>query len=131
MKFFRIFYVAIILSLSGYLYLNYENRLSAIHTAEEWARLQPLPACASKAIVTTDGGMFSREIIINFSCDRESLAQWVNSSPGLKDAKVSLSGPSKNGKYTNYKISPGGGAMFAFVQINWKSNAVYIRTYWS
>jgi hypothetical protein len=105
------------------LYLNH----SAIETARAWARLAPLPASARDLEVDVTGSMFTRELEISFKATRQDVAEWLQRSPGIRDAEP----PQVRGSVTRYVIKPGGGAQWAEVKIDSRWNRVTIRTYWS
>lgn len=72
------------------------------------------------------GSMFTREFVIEFAAPKDDIAAWLNASPGTADALLQVDTPSQV-----ISIKPGGGAMFAEVQVDWSSGRVRIRTFWS
>jgi len=118
--------IFVILILIGVWILQRLNYRSAIETAEVWARVASIRACDSRPEVDASGSMFTRQFVVEFSCESSKLKQWVNDSIGLKGAAVTTSN-----NIETYIISPGGGATFAEVKINWVENTVYLRAFWS
>jgi len=104
-----------------------QNDKSAVKTVEEWVRLAPISSCDTNPTVETTGSMFTREFLVEFSCDPDELKKWIASSPGLNDARVSKN----KGQKQIYTVTPGGGAAAARVEIDQQSNTVYVHTYWS
>lgn len=56
------------------------NRAAAIEAALEWGGLPALPKGSKIVSVETEGGMSTREFIIEFECDKESLDSWIKES---------------------------------------------------
>lgn len=54
------------------------QRAEIIETALTWGGLKELPAKAEVISVETKGSMFSREFIIEFECERQSLENWMD-----------------------------------------------------
>ena len=102
------------------------SKTSALDTAREWARLAPYPVDTSEIELETLGSPFSREFRLRFSASDKELSDWLRSSPGVRDAAVSVDGP-----WTIYLVEPGHGAQFAEVRVNQSSGDVRVRTYWS
>src|SRR5690349_24690883 len=63
---------------------------SAIESARTWARLAPLPASAGQLDVRIRGNMFARIITITFEAPQADIDQWLQSSPGIRDAERTL-----------------------------------------
>jgi hypothetical protein len=103
------------------------NRASAIKVTREWARLAPLPPSATKPEIEVRGGMFTREFVISFSAPSDEVQAWLQSSPGIRDAKITQE---SDGGVT-YTIAPGGGAQFAELRLSADRRGVTIRAYWS
>ena len=102
---------------------------SAKASTLEWARLSPLPNDAQSFTITTNGGLFSREFQASFFGEPSIIASWVQSCPGIKDPKC-VKTIEPDGKII-YKISAGGGAMFAELIHYPARGTVSIRTFWS
>ena len=93
----------------------------------EWARLASLPSSQEKFSLTMTGTMFSREFNGEFTASPSDLKKWEADSPGLNSAaKIEISP-----NIFKYNISPGGGAAFAEVTIDFSSGKVMFKTYWS
>jgi hypothetical protein len=103
------------------------NRASAIDCTLEWGRLAPLPPSAQQLTVTTHGSMFSREFRTNFVAPPEDIEEWVQCSPGTREAVVTTPSPGVR----HFQIKPGGGAEFAEVTVDDTQHSVSIRVYWS
>jgi hypothetical protein len=103
------------------------NKASAINCVCEWARLKPLPVPNSSVHVETKGSMFTREFIITFHADKETVLAWLNASPGTQNAYRD----SRTLSHMHQEITPGGGAQFAEITISENGTKVVIRAYWS
>lgn len=56
------------------------QRAEAIEAALDWGGLHDLPESADIISIDTEGSMFTREFIIEFSCDQTELQNWVEKS---------------------------------------------------
>jgi hypothetical protein len=117
-----------IIAVSIVLFMTFANgcvfKESAIETTLEWARLATLPVSKSQVDVEVTGSIFTRGFRVAFSAAPDPLESWLSASEGIADAEIY-----REGDFTRYKISPGGGAMFAEVRVNRNTGDVYIRTY--
>lgn len=109
-----------------YLYDQAETHAAGIDAAKSWARLDPIPRSASRVIVTTRGGLFTREYTVTFWAPLSDVNAWLATSPGTKGVTAQVSGSSRT-----YVIEPGGGARYAEVKIDEGAKTVKILTYWS
>lgn len=122
----RATYIFLILLLLGVWSVQVSNYHSAIESTEVWARAAPIESCDSKPEVESSGSMFTRTFIVAFSCEKTILEQWVIDSPSLRETNFTISNDSNR-----YVVTPGGGAAYAEVNINWTDNTVLIRVSWS
>ena len=70
--------------------------------------------------------MFTREFFVEFTAPKDEIVAWLRASPGTSQAPLQVDVPSQT-----ISITPGGGAQFAQVTIDWVAGRVKIRTYWS
>jgi hypothetical protein len=77
--------------------------------------------------ITTKGGVFTRAFSASFTANPAVIKAWVSASPGLKDTN-----PEKPESWLRkFIIKPGGGAQYAEVEIDGRSNVVKVYVYWS
>lgn len=98
-----------------------------LKTTLKWGRLAPIPKSKTDFNIFTEGNMFSRAFRSSFYLPAEDLNEWINECPGLKDAEVENIDQS----ISKYVISPGDGAQYAEVVINFDNYYVEIYVYWS
>lgn len=127
MTLFRFIYLSLIATLLCVWGFQVYSERSALAAVESWARVAPVKSCGSKPVVETAGGAFTREFFVEITCEKEALQKWLNNSPGLQDARVTEKTTNSN----VYSITPGGGASFAEVEIDWNTSTVKLRAYWS
>ncbi len=120
--------VSCLLAVSG-LYAGYRHmaRQDMIRCTLEWDRLARFPDSEKHFSITTEGGPFTRAFRVYFSADPAVIEDWVDASPGLKDHEPERPEP----KRRMFIIEPGGGAQYAEVEIDDKSNVVRVYVYWS
>lgn len=104
---------------------NPQTQEDMLQTTLEWGRLAPLPDNSSDFDIQAEGSPFTREFNCSFVTDRESLDAWIQVCPGLQDADIT------GGQTKTYDITPGGGAQFAQVVIDFDACTVRIHVYWS
>ncbi|MFA5164759.1 MAG: hypothetical protein WC481_04275 [Candidatus Omnitrophota bacterium] len=127
----------VILLLGAFLYLwttqnERDNRNPAKQTEMkqatlEWARLAPFPKEATNFNIKTEGSMFTRSFRGSFSAPKNVIESWIQKSPGFKDAKIEKIDEG----IQKYIITPGGGANWAEVTINYLENKVDFYVCWS
>ena len=71
--------------------------------------------------------MFTREFRTFFVAPPEDIEDWLQSSPGTREAVVTTPSPGLR----HFKIKPGGGAEFAEVTVDDTQHSVSICVYWS
>jgi hypothetical protein len=103
------------------------QRADAIEAALEWGDLADLPDNADDISIGTEGSMFTREFIIEFSCDKKTIDDWVLQSKGLKDAAVHKG---DNG-VVSYQVDGHEGAIGGTVTIDEENGRVIIDMSWS
>ena len=106
--------------------VDYLDDQSAYAATLKWARLAPYPASARHRTVEVTGGMFTRGFVVDFDAPVADLHAWLLASPGATTAGVA-GAPARR----HYSITPGGGAMFAEMTVDFTRGHVRIRTYWS
>lgn len=116
----------LILGVGGYVYLRIENYYGGFDATKEWARLNDYPASATDFTVKTRGGPFTREFTVTFVAPLEDIDAWLNQSPGTKDVT-----PTTKGFVRRYEIEPGGGAQHAELEVDERTNTVWINAWWS
>ncbi|RPH29907.1 MAG: hypothetical protein EHM93_16655 [Bacteroidales bacterium] len=104
------------------------NKQQAIITTLSWAGLEPLPESSSEIKVWKKGSMFSRQFIIEFTSDQNSIDKWLNENSRLKNMKPIIHSSS----IVKYDIHPGeNGAIGGFITIDKELNKVTIDMSWS
>jgi hypothetical protein len=93
----------------------------------EWARLAPFPEEADNFNIHTEGSAFTRTFKGSFTASEEIIKSWVQQSPGLQDAKIEEMSETKK----RYIISPGGGANYAEVVIDYETGKIEFSVSWS
>ena len=71
--------------------------------------------------------MFTRSFRGSFSAPKNVIESWIQKSPGFKDAKIEKIDEG----IQKYIITPGGGANWAEVTINYLENKVDFYVCWS
>jgi hypothetical protein len=103
------------------------NESEAIKTAISWSGLTSLPSNSDHLKVWKKGSAFSREFIIKFHSDAESIRTWIHANPRLDN-----NNPINLGAIKKYEIRPGeNGAIGGDVTIDSLSNQVTIDISWS
>lgn len=102
------------------------NRTAAIEAALEWGGLPALPKGSKIVSVDTEGGMSSREFIIEFECDKESLDAWIKQSGLHKLTPVK----EENGIKV-YRVEGQKGSIGGYVYIDENKGNVVIDMSWS
>ncbi len=103
------------------------NRVSALKTTREWARLAPFPVPDSAIDLRIQGSAFTRQFIVKFRAPAGDVERWMAASPGLQGAKPI---PQPDGSL-RFSIQPGGGAQTAEVFLSKDGTQVTIDTWWS
>lgn len=116
--------ILLVLGIGAFKYLEYR---SAIDCTLKWGRLAPFPASKQNFTLKVTGGMFTRELLVEFEVPASEIAAWLQASPGTREAVVTNPSP----KVRHFEIKPGGGAQFAEVTVDDASQRVSIRVYWS
>jgi hypothetical protein len=93
----------------------------------EWGRFAPFPPSAKNFQIRTEGSSFTRTFIAQFHADSSAIENWIQDSPGLREATTEKI---NDGKY-NYTISPGEGACCAKAIIDFKNGSVVVEVSWS
>jgi hypothetical protein len=93
----------------------------------EWARLAPFPQKAKNFNIYTEGSAFTRTFKGSFNCSEDEMESWVELSPGLQDAEIE----DMSDTIKKYIISPGGGANYAEVVIDYAIGSVEFKVSWS
>jgi len=134
-------WILVILAVSGVVFIAFTARIayelvyggspafrqSAIECTLEWARLAPFPDSAEDFTITTGGSPFTRTFVVTFTAPIADIEKWLQDSPGTRDEARELQSPEQH----HFEISPGGGAGFAEMNVEFKTGRVYVRTYWS
>lgn len=102
------------------------DRADAIEAALEWGGLMDLPKSSNDISVDTEGGMFTREFIIEFNCDKNELNEWIEKS-GLNNIDPIKQ---ENG-ISVYRVPGHGGSIGGLVYIDRNKNNVIIDMSWS
>ena len=100
---------------------------SMVKATLEWARLAEFPEQVEKFEIKTYGSSFSREFRGSFKASNADIAKWMTECTGLQDAKMEIISTD----IVKYIITPGGGAQYAEVVIDFDSGEVTFQTYWS
>ncbi len=115
----------LVITFSVVLYKQHDQK-EIIRITREWANLAPFPENAKITSVEKLGSSFTREFRVKFTAPKNDIRKWLNNSPGTSTVI-----PEKNGDIEKYPIKPAGGAQFAEIVYNTKTNEIYIRVYWS
>lgn len=102
------------------------NRAAAIEAALEWGGLPALPKGSKIVSVDTKGGMSTREFIVEFECDRESLDSWIRQS-GLGE----LTPTKEENGIKVYRVEGQKGSIGGYVYIDENKGNVVIDMSWS
>ncbi|MCK5475854.1 MAG: hypothetical protein KAI71_04715 [Candidatus Pacebacteria bacterium] len=97
-----------------------------VRITQEWANLSSFPENAKITSVKKTGSIFTRGFRVKFTAPEKDIRKWLHDSPS-----TSLITPEKNGDVEKYFIKSAGGAQFAEIIYNTKTNEVYVRVYWS
>lgn len=115
------------LIITGILIFNYANKTNPETTALGWVGISKLPEWTIDKKVETKGGSFTREFIITFSGTKNELNDWIKNEPVFGKAQNTK----MDGAVYTYSLIPQQGAQFAEIKIDFLTNQVTIRTYWS
>lgn len=118
-------FIILIIAFSVILYKQHDRK-EIIRITQEWANLTSFPENAKIISAEKLGSMFTREFRVKFTAPEKDIRKWLSDSPGTSQAT-----PDINGGIEKYSIKPAGGAQFAEVIYNIKTNEIYIRVYWS
>lgn len=102
------------------------QRAEIIDTTLTWGGLKGLPANAEVISVETKGSMFTRELIIEFDCERQPLEKWMDEN-GL-DNLVPIE---TNDGLRVYHVAGHEGAIGGKVLIDTEKGKVVIDMSWS
>ena len=119
--------VLAVLAAGGFVAYHHYERRSMVDCTLQWGRLAPFPVAARDFSIRTEGSMFTRAFRARFVASPEEIEQWLRESPGTSGVRPERPSP----HLRRYQISPGGGAMFAEVEIDDQSNTVKVYVYWS
>ncbi len=127
-KTFAIFGFIILFLLIAFSVVSYKqyDQKEIIKITQEWANLTPFPENAEITSVEKLGSSFNREFRVKFTAPKNDIRKWLNNSQGTSTVT-----PEKNEGIEKYSIKPAGGAQFAEVIYNTKTNEIYIKVYWS
>lgn len=103
------------------------NRTQAIETALKWGGLANLPDKARNISVSTQGSMFTRTMIIEFSCNENELQELISISPGLKNFNPTH----ENHGIVSFQLSGKEGANGGTLRIDKNIGKVRIVVNWS
>jgi hypothetical protein len=103
------------------------QRADAIEAALKWGDLADLPDNVDKISIGTKGSMFTREFIIEFTCDKKTIGEWILESNGLRNADIHNG---DNGVVT-YQVDGHQGAIGGTVTIDETNGKVIIDMSWS
>ena len=109
-------------------YPHYSEK-SARQATLEWARLTPFPLEIQSYTIVTSGSMFTRQFRVSFFGEPTLIDQWVQSCPGVMDAKT-IKTESPDGTIT-YTIPAGGGAVRAVLTHHPVRGTISIIASWS
>lgn len=102
------------------------NRSAAIEAPLEWGGLPAIPKGSRIVSVDTEGGMSTREFIIEFECDEESLDSWIRQS-GLDE----LTPTKEENGIKVYRVEGQKGSIGGYVYIDQNRGNVVIDMSWS
>ena len=95
--------------------------------AIEWGDLADLPSNAEILMIEKRGSAFTRQFVINFSCNSSDFNTWVEQSKGLKSVL-----PTKIvDDIIKYVVQNHDLGTFGYVTFNRKENIVQINISWS
>ncbi len=103
------------------------QRAVLIDMALSWGRLSPFPNNVTEFSISTEGRLLiNRTVRGRFYASKEAIESWIDSSPGLQDAKkISLTDNT-----IKYIISPGEDAASAEVIVNYDKGQVNFFSSW-
>lgn len=119
----------IVLFIVGVLSIQYykqHDQNEIIRVTREWANVSSFPEHATITLIEKEGSTFSREFHVRFTAPEDEIRKWLSDSPGMSTILPEI----EEGVET-YSIKPSGGAQFAQVIYDTKSNKIVIRVYWS
>lgn len=93
----------------------------------KWGRLAPFPENVENFTIYTTGSPFTRTFKGSFTATEDIIKSWIAQSPGLQDAKIESISETKK----KYIITPGGGANYAEVVIDYEIGKIEFRVSWS
>lgn len=100
---------------------------TAIETAREWARFQPIPPSARALDVEVMGSAMTREFKITFRDSPANIRSWIAASPGPSSVTPTLDADG----WKVYDYPAGRGAVFAQIRVSPDGGQVVISTCWS
>jgi len=115
----------LVIAFSVVLYKQYDQK-EIIRVTQEWANLASFPENSEMISVEKTGTVFTREFRVRFNAPEKDIRKWLSDSPGTSQVTTDI-----NGDIEKYSIKPSGGAQFAEIIYNVKTNEIYIRVYWS
>lgn len=83
--------------------------------------LAPIPKSASIKTVKTEGNMFTRSFRLVFEADAKTIDTWLNSSKGIKAAKIT-----KDSGSSKYILDAKRGFQYAEVNVDQHNNRVTV-----
>ena len=99
-----------------------------IKTALDWGGLAALPEDAKIVSAKSAGSAFTREVIVVFTCSKESIDKWIQASKRLKN---NIPGHIALNVY-RYEILPGEeGSVGGKVDVDYSTGIVLIDISWS
>lgn len=91
-----------------------------------WGRLVPFPTNAKNVSIQIEGNRFARSFRAQFNAPNQDIETWIDASPGLKQAKIEA----MTDETVKYVISPGDGANYAEVIVDFGSGKVEVYVSW-
>jgi len=119
-------FILILIIAFSVLYYKQHDQKEIIRVTQEWANLLPFPENAIIISIEKRGSAFSREFQVKFTAPEKEIRKWLSVSPGTSSIT-----PEVNDGVEKYSVRPAGGAQFAEVIFNTKTNEIFIRVYWS
>ncbi|GAB4039223.1 hypothetical protein GCM10028809_59750 [Spirosoma gilvum] len=92
------------------------QQANAIETCLAWGGLANLPPNADDLFVRKTGNLFTRGLIVEFSCQKKAINQWIEKSYGLKGIQSTIT---QKG-LTEYKVLGKKGAIGGKIEIDKK-----------
>jgi hypothetical protein len=103
------------------------QRADAIDAALEWGDLAELPDNADDISVDTEGSMFTREFIVEFTSDKKTIEEWILKSNGLRTADFHKG----DDGVVSYQVDGHEGSIGGTVTIDKGNGRVIIDMSWS